>query len=279
MHRRCKQIILDFRKTNPNDVDELKTQLNILDNNYAVDVSKVPNALLQGTLSVIFSLLDVPQTNRGYFWSAEDNDDKGIMDLLGDCFDGEVEEVQARLNGSGSGTCKQEGYNGRDDNEIDLDDNAIDLEEEEEEENLSFGPSLPPPPVFETTSSSTPMKNEMNGNPSVGPMIPKEILEMMEKGIPVQIEEFGKPGQDQDKPLNSHNHTRGGKDDDNDDDDDVIGPSLPGQERRIPTDDAYHQIDRVEEERRQKDQPKRLVSVVECEYNKCIFRSLYHSIL
>ena len=69
---RVQHIILDFRRENEDSLDDLKTQFNLLDNGYSVDLGKISNSLLQGTLSVIFSLLNLPSTNRGYFWNEED---------------------------------------------------------------------------------------------------------------------------------------------------------------------------------------------------------------
>ena len=266
-------------------MDELKTQLNILDNGYAIDLSKVTNSLLQGTLSVLFSMLELPVTNRGYFWSEEDNDGKRVFDLLGDCFEDDITELESSLKGDVSkdhAICCDSNSNSKDKdkdkdmNEIDLD--CDDDEEEEgnrdlndmqeqhkrmstdgrDEEEVCIGPARPPPPVFVTSTDKTSNATGNSGSSanSVGPMIPKEILEMINQGIPVQMEE----------ESDDHNNTanpdgREQEVDREESEDNVIGPSLPGRETRIPTEDAYAQIDRLAEEEKNKTNPKRVCAL------------------
>ena len=194
--RKCKQILCDFKETNPEGIADLKVQLDILDHGYAVDVSKISNSIIQGTLQVIFSLLDIPQTNRGFFWDEEAFDGKRVYDLFYDCFtDNEPQPEQLLVKDHS--------------NEIDLDD-----EEQEEEQDHFIGPSLPPAPLLTTA----------NEEQIIGPSIPKEILEMIQQDIPVQIEE-----------------------------DEDIGPALPGHEERKPTEQAFIQLQPEEPT------PKRLV--------------------
>ena len=284
--RKCKRIILDFRRSNPNDMDELKTQLNILDNGYAVDLSKVSNSLLQGTLSVIFSILELPATNRGYFWNEEDNEGKRVFDLLGDCFEDDISELERSLKGDVVGPSSD--LKGKDTNEIDLDlddededeedgngnGNGNDLDEQyrdvsnndqdDDEEEVYIGPTRPPPPVFVTSTDNTSNvignsdKSDKSSNfeSSIGPVIPKEILEMINQGIPVQMEEEN----------GVHYYTtnpdgRRKEEDEEDNEDNLIGPSLPGRETRIPTEDAYAQIDRLAEEEKNKTNPKRVCAL------------------
>ena len=138
--------------------------------------------MIQGTLRIVFDLLALPQTNRGYFWDEEAFDGKRIYDLFYDCLtDALPPTAQSQVDG---------------------DSNAIDLEDEEEDE-VQMGPARPPAPVLLTTKD----------DPLIGPSIPKEILEMMQHDIPVQIEEDGED----------------------------IGPALPGQEERKPTEQAFLQ--------------------------------------
>ena len=266
--RQCKRIILDFRKSSPNDLDELKTQLNILDHGYAVDLSKVTNSLLQGTLSVLFSLLELPATNRGYFWNEEDNEGKSVFDLLGDCFDDDITQLECSLKGDQSKEQAIDGYSDpkdKDMNEIDLD---LDAEEEDNEETVSekqsmkvsnsdqdeesayIGPARPPPPVFVTSIDNASSVTSNSGN-TIGPVMPKEILEMINQGIPVQVEE-------ESDFYNTATPTGRKTENDGDEDDNLIGPSLPGKETRIPTEDAYAQIDRLREEEKNKTNPKRV---------------------
>ncbi|KAK8832066.1 hypothetical protein WA577_005162 [Blastocystis sp. JDR] len=183
---KVKRILLDYRRNYPDDFRELKTQLDLLDNGYGVELSKIPNSLLQGTLQVCFNLLELPETPRGYFWNEEDYNDCGVFDVLGDCFAENVEEVEASLRPPPKAVA---------------DENALDLEEvEEEEEDVAMGPERPPPPVM------------------VGPSIPDAIKELMDQGIPVQIEE---------------------------EDDDEVGPALPQQEQRKPTAEALEQVSQL----------------------------------
>ena len=131
---KVKRILLDYRRNYPDGFRELKTQLDLLDNGYGVELSKIPNSLLQGTLQVCFNLLELPETPRGYFWNEEDYNDCGVFDVLGDCFAENVEEVEASLRPPLKAVA---------------DENALDLEEvEEEEEDVAMGPERPPPPVM-----------------------------------------------------------------------------------------------------------------------------------
>ena len=156
--RRVQHIILDFRKENEGSLEDLKTQFNLLDNGYSVDLGKVSNSLLQGTLSVIFSILNLPSTNRGYFWNEEDFNGSGISDIFSSCLNLDVQEVEQMLNQSFSTNIIK-----NDANEIDLDD-LDDLDEEEEDDDLLYGPSLPTK-VFTKEA-------EEDGQRMVGPVIP-----------------------------------------------------------------------------------------------------------
>ncbi|KNB42954.1 hypothetical protein JH06_3225 [Blastocystis sp. subtype 4] len=138
--------------------------------------------MIQGTLRIIFDLLALPQTNRGYFWDEEAFDGKRICDLFYDCLTDSMPPIEQF--------------------QVDGDLNAIDLEDEEEDE-VQMGPVRPPAPVLLST------KDEL----LIGPSIPKEILEMMQHDIPVQIEEDGED----------------------------VGPALPGQEERKPTEQPFLQ--------------------------------------
>lgn len=150
--RKVKHIIFDFRKENEGSLDDLRTQFNLLDNGYSVDLGKVTNSLLQGTLNVIFSILNLPSTNRGYFWSEEDFGGCRISELFDACLNMDLPDLEVLLKQSSVDTVKN------DSNEIDLDD----LEEEEEE--LDYGPALPTQ-VFTKTV-------EEEGQRLVGPAIP-----------------------------------------------------------------------------------------------------------
>lgn len=131
---KVKRILLDYRRNYPDDFRELKTQLDLLDNGYGVELSKIPNSLLQGTLQVCFNLLELPETPRGYFWNEEDYNDCGVFDVLGDCFAENTGEVEASLRPPPKEVA---------------DENALDLDEvEEEEEDVAMGPERPPPPVM-----------------------------------------------------------------------------------------------------------------------------------
>ena len=158
--RKAKRVVIDFLKENENLLDELKIQFNILDNGYAVDLSKVTNSLLQGTLYVIFTILKVPLTNSGYFWNEEDYCGSGISALFEDELNLDFRaleemDVSNQLNTNG------------DANAIDLDDlddvdNQVDQVDREEE--VTYGPALP------TVQFITPARE--NGKPLVGPMLP-----------------------------------------------------------------------------------------------------------
>lgn len=214
--RKCKRILLDFKRSNPNDYADLKTQLDILNHGYAVDLSRVSNSLLQGTLQVVFDLLVIPETNRGYFWDEESYGGKRVFDLLGDCFAEDTSQLEQALiqsTGSPSGEAAV-----ADENALDIDD------EDDDDDSVPIGPALPPAPVLTTETT----------NPVVGPVLPKEIQEMIRQGIPVQIDE---------------------------DDDASIGPALPGQEERKPTEDAFLQVAELKEREAEEAKPKRLVAV------------------
>lgn len=152
--------------------------------------------MIQGTLRIIFDLLALPQTNRGYFWDEEAFDGKRICDLFYDCLTDSMPPIEQF--------------------QVDGDLNAIDLEDEEEDE-VQMGPVRPPAPVLLST------KDEL----LIGPSIPKEILEMMQHDIPVQIEEDGED----------------------------VGPALPGQEERKPTEQPFLQS------QPEQPTPKRLVDL------------------
>ena len=70
--------------------------------------------MIQGTLRIIFDLLALPQTNRGYFWDEEAFDGKRICDLFYDCLTDSMPPIEQF--------------------QVDGDLNAIDLEDEEEDE-------------------------------------------------------------------------------------------------------------------------------------------------
>ena len=212
--RKCKRILLDFKRSNPNDYSDLKTQLDILDHGYAVDLSKVSNSLLQGTLQVVFDLLVIPETNRGYFWDEESCGGQRVFDLLGDCFaedTSQLEQTIAQTNDSSR------------ENPAVVDENALDIDDEDDEDSAPIGPALPPAPTLSTET----------GDAVVGPVLPKEIQEMIRQGIPVQI----------------------------DNDDTSIGPALPGQEERKPTEEAFQKVAEWEERKADEAKPKRLVGM------------------
>ena len=154
---KVKRILLDYRKQYSDDFEDLKTQLNLLDNGYGVDLSKISNSLLQGTLQVCFSLMDLPQTNRGYFWDENEYNNCGVFEVLGDCFEENVDGLEAALH--------PEKTEVKDENALDLDE----LEEEEEEEVPMgpIGPERPPPPVMETPAAVGPVLPEGGSDPYV----------------------------------------------------------------------------------------------------------------
>lgn len=164
---------------------------------------------------MVFDLLVIPETNRGYFWDEESYGGKRVFDLLGDCFaedTSQLEESIARANGAAVEPAI-------------VDENALDIDDDEEEEDSApIGPALPPAPVLSTEPA----------NPVVGPVLPKEIQEMIRQGIPVQID---------------------------DDDDAPIGPALPGQEERKPTEDAFLKLAELKEREAEDAKPKRLVAI------------------
>lgn len=155
LYRKVKRILLDFRKQDENALDDLKTQFNLLDNGYSVDLNKISNSLLQGTLHVVFSLLHLPETNHGYFWNEEDYNGMTISSLFDDCLTNDIQTLEQLLNTSE----QQNKRDNNDNNEIDLDD----LESESEEE-LNYGPSLPQPSFTKEVVE--------NGKHLVGPAIP-----------------------------------------------------------------------------------------------------------
>lgn len=157
--RKVKRILLDFRKQDENALDDLKTQFNLLDNGYSVDLNKISNSLLQGTLHVVFSLLHLPETNHGYFWNEEDYNGMAISSLFNECLTDDIQTLEQLLDTSD----QQNKKDNNDNNEIDLDD----LESESEEE-LNYGPSLPQPSFTKEVVE--------NGKHLVGPAIPDGIL-------------------------------------------------------------------------------------------------------
>ena len=150
INRKAKRVILDFRKNNATELDDMKTQFNILADGYCVNLSKVTNSLVQGTLHVVFDLLRLPQTNRGYFWDGEEFGNEPILSLFNDCFSLDIESLEASLAEPQLETSK-------DANEIDLD--------EIEDEPEMFGPALPPPPELKSSM-------ETESKRLVGPTIP-----------------------------------------------------------------------------------------------------------
>ena len=118
--------------------------MNLLQNGYSVDLRKVTDSLLQGTLQVIFDVLQLPLTNHGYFWSEEDFGQP--FDIFHDCFSNDLSK-SASVQG---------------------DSNALQLDSlsEEESEEVEMGPAPPPLPTFST---------EVKGRP-VGPMLPDGII-------------------------------------------------------------------------------------------------------
>ena len=98
LYRKAKRLILDFRLSNSStDFDDLKTHFSMLANGYCVDLKKVSNSLLQGTLQVIFELLQLPLTNRGYVWNEEEVGGRSIFDLFDDCFVADIDSLRASL--------------------------------------------------------------------------------------------------------------------------------------------------------------------------------------
>lgn len=159
--RKVKRIILDLRKQDDTALDELKTQFNLLDNGYSVDLNKIGNSLLQGTLSVIFDILKLPCTNRGFFWNEDDFNGCRISDLLDDSLSLDIATLEDSLKQNDQIQHKE-----NDSNEIDLD--ALD---EEESEDMNYGPALP-----ETVFTKPAVEN---GNQMVGPMIPDGRLNVI----------------------------------------------------------------------------------------------------
>lgn len=206
--RKVKSIILDLRKQDDNAQDELKTQFNLLDNGYSVDLNKIGNSLLQGTLSVIFDILKLPCTNRGFFWNEDDFNGCRISDLFDDSLSLDIATLETSLKQNDKLEHKE-----NDSNEIDLDDL-----EEDESEDMNFGPALP-----ETVFTKQAVEN---GVQMVGPMIPDgslnvvllriEIAHMLADGIPVQIEN-----------------------------EEEVGPSLPGEELRKPTAETIQKMEEL----------------------------------
>ena len=157
--RKAKRLILDFRLNNSStDLDDLKTHFNILANGYCVNLKKVTNSLLQGTLQVIFELLQLPLTNRGYVWSEEDVGGRSIFDLFGDCFDADIDSLRASILDVPSNPASTK----MDENEIDLDD--LD-EEDEDSPTVVMGPALPPPSALQSSM-------EEQSDRLIGPTIP-----------------------------------------------------------------------------------------------------------
>ena len=159
IYRKAKRLILDFRLSNSStDFDDLKTHFNMLANGYCVDLKKVSNSLLQGTLQVIFELLQLPLTNRGYVWNEEEVGGRSIFDLFGDCFVADVDSLRASLLDVPANPSSTK----MDENEIDLDDL------DEEDPALEMGPAPPPPSALQSSM-------EEQSDRLIGPTIPDGI--------------------------------------------------------------------------------------------------------
>lgn len=161
LFRKVKRIILDFRLNNSTDFDDLKTHFSMLENGYCVDLKKVTNSLLQGTLQVIFELLELSLTNRGYVWNEEEVGGRSIFDIFGDCFAADIDSLRASMLDvpANSSSTKM------DENEIDLDD----LDVEDEDSSTLIGPALPPPSVLQSSMEEQPDK-------LIGPTIPDGVF-------------------------------------------------------------------------------------------------------
>lgn len=157
LSRKAKRIILDFRLNNSTEFEELKTHFDMLASGYCVDLKKVTNSLLQGTLQVIFDLLQLPLTNRGYVWDEEEVGGRSIMDLFGDCFAADIDSLRASILNVPQNPSPTK----MDENEIDLDD----LEAEEKDSPAMIGPALPPPAALHSSM-------EESSEKLIGPTIP-----------------------------------------------------------------------------------------------------------
>ena len=159
LYRKAKRLILDFRLSNSStDFDDLKTHFNMLANGYCVDLKKVSNSLLQGTLQVIFELLQLPLTNRGYVWNEEEVGGRSIFDLFDDCFVADIDSLRASLLEVPANPSSAK----MDENEIDLDD--LDGEDEDSPA-LEMGPAPPPPATLQSSM-------EEQSDRLIGPTIP-----------------------------------------------------------------------------------------------------------
>lgn len=159
LYRKAKRLILDFRLSNSStDFDDLKTHFNMLANGYCVDLKKVSNSLLQGTLQVIFELLQLPLTNRGYVWNEEEVGGRSIFDLFGDCFVADIDSLRASLLDVPANPFSTK----MDENEIDLDDL------DEDSPALEMGPAPPPPAALQSSM-------EEQSDRLIGPTIPDGI--------------------------------------------------------------------------------------------------------
>lgn len=167
---------------------------------------------------MVFDLLAIPETNRGYFWDEESYGGKRVFDLLGDCFAEDTSQLEQTIAQASGSAASEPAV---------IDENALDIDDddEEEEDSVLIGPALPPTPVLSTEKA----------DPVVGPVLPKEIQEMIRQGIPVQIDE--------------------------EDDDTTIGPALPGQEERKPTEDAFLKLEELKEREAENAKPKRQVAM------------------
>lgn len=159
LYRKAKRLILDFRLSNSStDVDDLKTHFNMLANGYCVDLKKVSNSFLQGTLQVIFELLQLPLTNRGYVWNEEEVGGRSIFDLFDDCFVADIDSLRASLLEVPANPSSAK----MDENEIDLDD--LDGEDGDSP-TLEMGPAPPPPAALQSSM-------EEQSDRLIGPTIP-----------------------------------------------------------------------------------------------------------
>ena len=162
LYRKAKRLVIDFRLSNSStDFDDLKTHFSMLANGYCVDLKKVSNSLLQGTLQVIFELLQLPLTNRGYVWNEEEVGDRSIFDLFGDCFVADIDSLRASLLEVPANPSSTK----MDENEIDLDD--LDGEDGDSP-TLEMGPAPPPPSALRSSM-------EEQSDRLIGPTIPDGI--------------------------------------------------------------------------------------------------------
>ncbi|KAK8803350.1 hypothetical protein WA158_001044 [Blastocystis sp. Blastoise] len=246
---RMGKLIVDMRKDDQNNADELESYINVLNIGIGVDLRKIFNGVVLGALSIMFNMLSIQEQNGTYKYDPSRYNNESISDKLDKYFEEDVESLEKEINSQLS-QCSASSVTRSSQSESVSESVSGSTNHRHHRHHSTSNQNT----INNSTSRSSSVHKEMKKEEEeeevkpvvIDDMYTLKLVNQMENG---SIETSQKETENQivlnNNPIsNTANHI-------DSDEDDEDGPQLPGLNTRLPTQEAIQQVmDKLEEEKK-----------------------------